>query len=75
LFEKLDTTTYYHRLQDQDFLRAILDQREPAVNGLEGRETVELFTAIYRSQRDHKPVQFPLHAEIGSDQYDGRFAK
>jgi hypothetical protein len=33
-----------------------------------------LFTAIYRSQRDHRPVQFPLDAERGSEEFDGRLA-
>ena len=30
------------------------------VTGEEGRKTVEIFTAIYRSQRDGRPVRFPL---------------
>ena len=75
LFEKVDPATHYHYLQDQDFLHAILEQREPAITGIEGRKTVELFTAIYRSQRDGKPVKFPLDAEAGSEQYDGRLTK
>ena len=62
----------YHERQIQDFLRAIIDDREPVVDGREGRKVVELFTAIYRSQRDGKPVQFPLDAERGSEQFDGR---
>ena len=37
----------------------------------DGRRTVELITAIYRSQRDKKPVRFPLQPEYGSDM-DGR---
>jgi UDP-N-acetyl-2-amino-2-deoxyglucuronate dehydrogenase len=66
-FESLNATTHYHLLQDQDFLQAILEDREPLVTGIEGRKTVELFTAIYRSQRDRQPVRFPLDAELGSD--------
>ncbi|MEW5719548.1 MAG: Gfo/Idh/MocA family oxidoreductase, partial [Chloroflexota bacterium] len=75
LFERVDTTTYYHQLQIQDFLRAILEDRDPAITGVEGRKTVELFTAIYRSQRDRRPVQFPLDAEQGSEEFDGRLAR
>ena len=71
-FEAHDATTYYHRLQDQDFLRAIVEDRDPMVTGVEGRKTVEIFTAIYRSQRDRQPVKFPLDAERGSEQFDGR---
>jgi predicted dehydrogenase len=62
-FEKVDPATHYHYRQDQDFLRAILEDREPMVTGVEGRKTVEIFTAIYRSQRDGKPVKFPIEAE------------
>jgi len=71
-FEAIDPATYYHRLQDQDFLRAILKDLEPVVMGTEGRKTVEIFTAIYRSQRDGKPIKFPLDAEQGSEFFDGR---
>jgi hypothetical protein len=33
------------------------------VDGEEGRKTVELFTAIYRSDRNNAPVKFPLEAD------------
>jgi UDP-N-acetyl-2-amino-2-deoxyglucuronate dehydrogenase len=72
VFEKVDATRHYHLRQDQDFLQAILEDREPLVNGEEGRKTVELFTAIYRSQRDKGPVKFPLDAEDGAQGFDGR---
>jgi UDP-N-acetyl-2-amino-2-deoxyglucuronate dehydrogenase len=42
------------------------------VTGEEGRKTVELFTAIYRSQRDRSPVKFPLQPETYKEDYDGR---
>ncbi len=71
-FQAIDPAKHYHRLQDQDFLRAILEDREPMVTGGEGRRIVEVFTAIYRSQRDRQPVKFPLDAEQGSEQCDGR---
>jgi UDP-N-acetyl-2-amino-2-deoxyglucuronate dehydrogenase len=54
---------YFHRLQIQDFLRALIERKPPAVTGEDGRRTVELFTAIYRATRDRKAVQFPLAAE------------
>jgi UDP-N-acetyl-2-amino-2-deoxyglucuronate dehydrogenase len=59
-FQTIDPTQYYHKLQIQDFLQSILEDRLPMVTGEEGRKTVELFTAIYRSQRDRRPVKFPL---------------
>jgi predicted dehydrogenase len=66
-----DPLTFYHQRQIEDFLGAIIDRRAPAVEGDAGRAVVELFTAIYRSQRDGHPVGFPLEAEAGDD-FDGR---
>jgi predicted dehydrogenase len=60
LFSSVNPMEYFHGLQIQDFLRAILEGRQPAVTGEDGRRTVELFTAIYRATQDRKPVQFPL---------------
>jgi UDP-N-acetyl-2-amino-2-deoxyglucuronate dehydrogenase len=65
---------YYHQLQIKDFLRSIIEDRDPMITGPEGRKTVELFTAIYRSQRDHKVIKFPLTAEKYRSDYDGRLA-
>jgi UDP-N-acetyl-2-amino-2-deoxyglucuronate dehydrogenase len=56
----LDPMTHYHELQIEDFLGSILQDREPLVPGEEGRKAVELFEAIYRSQRDHAVGSFPL---------------
>ena len=55
-----DPMSYYHLLQDRDFLQAILDNRPPMVTGEEGRKLVEIVQAIYCSQREHAPVRFPL---------------
>jgi UDP-N-acetyl-2-amino-2-deoxyglucuronate dehydrogenase len=57
---QIDVMSHYHRLQIQDFLRAIQEDRAPMVPGEEGRKTVELFTAIYRCQRERQPVRWPL---------------
>jgi len=73
-FEAVNAAMHYHLLQDQDFLRAIIEGRDPLVTGEEGRRTVEIFTAVYRSQRDGKPVRFPLDADDGSEDYDGRLS-
>lgn len=56
----MNVMTHYHALQIRDFLEAIQEDREPAVNGIEGRKGVELFTAIYRSQERREPISFPL---------------
>lgn len=67
-----DIMSHYHHLQIEDMLKAVQEGCEPVVNGDDGRKSVELFTAIYRSQRDHAPIQFPLLPELGRDDYDGR---
>jgi UDP-N-acetyl-2-amino-2-deoxyglucuronate dehydrogenase len=72
---RVNVMTHYHRLQVEDFLAAIIDDRSPALDGREGRKHVELFTAIYRSQRDGRPVRFPLDAVKGSESFDGRLAE
>jgi len=70
-FKKIDPMVYFHERQIEDFLRALLSGRQPLVDGEEGRKTVEIFTAIYRSNRDRKPIKFPLEPEYGED-FDGR---
>jgi len=62
---------YFHERQIEDFLRAVLEGRKPLITGEDGRVTVEIFTAIYRSTRDHNPVKWPLLPENGTD-FDGR---
>lgn len=68
-FNNCDPTVVYMQYQIEEYLKAIAEGREPAVNGEAGRRTVELFTAIYRSTRDNMPVKFPLKPEPG---FDGR---
>jgi predicted dehydrogenase len=60
LFQQVDTAVYYHQRQIQDFLWAIRDNRPPLVSGEDGRRAVELFTAIYESQKRRAPIQFPV---------------
>jgi len=73
-FQRVNPMEHYHTLQIQDFLQAVLDDREPTVTGQHGRAVVELFVAIYRSQRDNGPITFPLQPE-NNDDYDGRLTK
>ena len=71
---EIDTLTYYHQLQIEDFLIAIIEDRPPMVTGEDARSAVELFTAIYRSQRENHPIKFPLDVETGDTDYDGRLS-
>ncbi len=59
-FRTIDPIEYFLRLQDWDFIRAVLEKKEPVVTGLEGRKTTELFTAIYQSNKTKQPVRWPL---------------
>lgn len=45
-----------HLAQYQDFVDAIHENREPLVNGIEGRKSLEIVLAIYRSSREGKPI-------------------
>jgi UDP-N-acetyl-2-amino-2-deoxyglucuronate dehydrogenase len=73
-FDEIDPTVYYMERQIEDFLMALVKDRDPLVTGMDGRRTVELFTAIYRSQRDGKVIKFPLKPETDRLDYDGRLS-
>jgi UDP-N-acetyl-2-amino-2-deoxyglucuronate dehydrogenase len=55
-FNAADPVEYYMRLQNRDFILAAMEGREPLVTAREGRKTVELFDALYRSMREGKAV-------------------
>ncbi|HEY5510285.1 MAG TPA: Gfo/Idh/MocA family oxidoreductase [Prolixibacteraceae bacterium] len=73
-FLSVNAMEYYMKLQNEDFCDAIINNRQAKVSGEEGRITVELFTAIYRSQRDNKPIKFPLEPENDRLDFDGRIS-
>jgi predicted dehydrogenase len=52
-----------HRDQLADFLQAIDEGREPLVDGREGRKSVEIIRAIYRSARSGQAVRLPLEQD------------
>lgn len=70
-FQQINPMEHYHRLQIADFLQAILLGHDPLITGEEARKTVEIFTAIYRSQRERAPITFPLRPEPGDTDYAG----
>ena len=59
-FRRVSATTHYHALQIQDFLQAVRDDRTPMVTGEDGRIVVAMITAIYRSERERRPIPWPL---------------
>ncbi|MGD9713787.1 MAG: Gfo/Idh/MocA family protein [Thermomicrobiales bacterium] len=48
----------FHKLQIEDFLQAIIDDRPPAVTGAEARKSLAIIQAIYASSRSGLPVRF-----------------
>ena len=50
------------KCQIEDYISALKNNKDPLVTGESGRKTVELFTAIYRSNLENKPVKFPLES-------------
>ncbi len=74
-FGQVNPMKHYHQLQIDEFIEAVKNDRDPCVTGQEGRNAVELFTAIYRSGRDGKSVKFPLNPATDRGDFDGRLNK
>jgi len=49
-----------HKLVIKDMIEAILDNREPLLNGWEARKSVEIVLAVYKSARSGKEIVLPL---------------
>ncbi|MFQ6095483.1 MAG: Gfo/Idh/MocA family protein, partial [Candidatus Bathyarchaeia archaeon] len=47
----------------KNFARAIIEEREPMVPGIEGRVSLEIVNAIILSNFEGKPVKFPINRE------------
>jgi predicted dehydrogenase len=52
-----------HTMQIQDFVDAIRKDRAPAVDGPEGRKSIEIILAIYQSAITGKKVTLPLRSD------------
>jgi predicted dehydrogenase len=59
-FQSIDPVTEYHARQIREFLQAIAAGRKPLVSGEDGRAVVEMFTAIYESNKTRRPVTLPI---------------
>jgi predicted dehydrogenase len=59
-FKTIDPIGHYMRLQNRDFILSVIENRPPLVTGEEGRKTVEIFSAIYKSSRENKSVRWPF---------------
>ncbi|WP_346355408.1 Gfo/Idh/MocA family oxidoreductase [Azotosporobacter soli] len=47
-----------------DFMDAVISDREPAINGEEGRKALEIILAIYHSVKYKKEIKIPLQEEF-----------
>lgn len=52
-----------HARQFHDLVEAIVDDRPPAIDGREGRRSVELILAIYKAAETGRAVRLPLAAD------------
>lgn len=52
-----------HRMLFEDMLRAIRRDGTPAIDGHEGRRSVEIILAIYKSAETGRPVALPLKSD------------
>jgi predicted dehydrogenase len=60
LFESVDPTVYFIRLQLEDFCGAIREDRLPVVTPHQGVQTVSLFEGIYLSRKKNGSIAFPM---------------
>jgi predicted dehydrogenase len=51
---------YYHKLQVRDFLQSVIAGKRPRVTAENGRTVVEIFQALYLSNRESRPIRLPL---------------
>ena len=56
-FKTIEPTEYFHSLQFADFALAVRENRNPSVDGQEGRKTVALIEAIYQSGKEGRPIR------------------
>ncbi len=56
-FNTIDPTVHYMKLQIADYLDALDEGRPPMVTHEDGRKVVQLFRAIYESNRTNRPVR------------------
>ncbi len=52
-----------HTLQFRDFVEAVRKNRPPAIDGHEGRRSVEIILAVYKAAETGKTVKLPLKAD------------
>lgn len=59
-----------HTLLYKNVIDAIISNKEPLVNGVEGKKALEVILAIYKSNQDKIMVKLPL-TDIGTNDFKG----
>lgn len=59
-YSTIDFMKYHHRLQLEDFINSLITGAEPLVDGYDGRRTIEIIQAIYKSTETGAPVKLPI---------------
>jgi UDP-N-acetyl-2-amino-2-deoxyglucuronate dehydrogenase len=52
-----------HAIQFRDFVEAVKKNRPPAIDGYEGRRSVEIILGVYKAAETGKPVKLPLKSD------------
>ena len=52
-----------HTIQFRDFVEAVKKNRAPAIDGHEGRRSVEIILGVYKAAETGKPVKLPLKSD------------
>ena len=52
----------FHSEQLRDFARAIVEDREPLVTGLDAYRALEVIKSVYLSQVRRQPIRLPMSA-------------
>ncbi len=52
-----------HAIQFRDFVEAVKKNRPPAIDGHEGRRSVEIILGVYKAAESGKPVKLPLKTD------------
>ncbi len=58
-----DVYAYSHREVFKNIIGALKTNKDPLISGIEGRKTLELIQAIYKSARTSKEIKLPLTEE------------
>ncbi|MCL2356137.1 MAG: Gfo/Idh/MocA family oxidoreductase [Defluviitaleaceae bacterium] len=57
----------------RDFIEAVIGNRVPAITAIEGKKSMELILAMYKSSHENVPVKFPINSVSTLDFFDRKW--